>query len=475
MENSFLRGFLKISTYESVIAIVFLVLAIYFMYFLKNKKVSFSSRMLIGLVLGLGSGLLVEFLDMVSKKIFNFDPGHYQIVRTEISLWYQLVGVTFVKLIQLMAVPVVFFSIFFVILDFKGKNIRKFTAKTLTLLLGTTAISAFVGILITKVFNLSGGKFSAELAENSASKIAVVTNQSLPSIFKDLIPSNIFQAFSSNSSIISVVIIGVIFAQSAKFLRDKKPEKIEGLISIMENFKTLINSVLTNIIKLMPYAVIALVGNTIISKGLVSILGVLNFIVAIYVAIFVMMLIYVPILIFVGVNPVKFYKKAIPTLIFAFSSRSSVGTLPYTLDTLENKMGVSNRTAKFIGSLSTTVGMNGCAGVFPAMLGVIIAGTLGVTMDIQFYVLVIFVVTMGSIGIAGVPGTSTVAATVTINGLGFGKYFSLVGSIFGIDPIIDMGRTMLNVCGAMVSAVVVDIWEGTFDKEVFNRESDTNE
>ena len=181
-----------------------------------------------------------------------------------------------------------------------------------------------------------------------------------------------------------------------------------------------------------------------------------------------MMLIYIPILIVSGLNPVTFYKKAYPTLVFAFSSRSSVGTLPYTLDTLENKMGVSSKTANFVGSLSTTIGMNGCAGVFPAMLAIIVGGAAGVPLNLSFYLLVVIVVTLGSIGIAGVPGTATVAATVTLNGVGLGNYFDKIGAVFGIDPLIDMGRTMLNVCGGMVSAVVVDRWEGTIDVEKYN-------
>ena len=172
----------------------------------------------------------------------------------------------------------------------------------------------------------------------------------------------------------------------------------------------------------------------------------------------------------VGLNSVQFYKKALPTMIFAFSSRSSLGTLPQTIDTMVNKLGVSERTANFIGPLSTTVGMNGCAGVFPAMLGVLVAQAAGVELNLAFYFLLVLVVTLGSIGIAGVPGTATVAATVTLNGIGLGQYFSSVGAVFGIDPIVDMGRTMLNVTGSMVSALVVDRWEGTHNKEKYDEE-----
>lgn len=198
-------------------------------------------------------------------------------------------------------------------------------------------------------------------------------------------------------------------------------------------------------------------------------MGLIGFIGALYTGVLIMLLIYVPILLVSGVNPIIFYKKAFPTMVFAFSSRSSVGTLSYTMDTLENKLGVSKTTTNFISPLSTTVGMNGCAGVFPAMLGVLVASAAGVEINFAFYFLLVLVVTLGSIGIAGVPGTATVAATVTLNGIGLGQYFDKIGSIFGIDPIVDMGRTMLNVTGAMVSAVAVDRWEGNHNMELFNK------
>ena len=218
----------------------------------------------------------------------------------------------------------------------------------------------------------------------------------------------------------------------------------------------------------MPYGVVALVANTIIRNGVSSIMGMFSFIVALYVAVIIMLLVYVVILLAVGVNPVQFYKKAFSTMLFAFSSRSSVGTLPYTLKTLEDDLGVSGQTANFIGTMGTTIGMNGCAGVFPAMLGILVASATGVTIDVAFLVMVVLVVTIGSIGIAGVPGTATVAATVTLNGLGLGNTISSIGAVFGVDPIVDMGRTMLNVTGSMVSAVVVDKWNGNMNMDTFN-------
>ena len=124
--------------------------------------------------------------------------------------------------------------------------------------------------------------------------------------------------------------------------------------------------------------------------------------------------------------------------------------------------------------MGSTIGINGCAGIFLAVLGVMFTNATDVDVNISILVLLVTVVTMDSIGIAGVLGTATVAATVTLNGIGLGAYVSEIGAVFGIDPIVDMGRTMLNVTGSMVSAVVVDRWEGNFDMEQFNAPNKTD-
>lgn len=462
INSPFFTGFLQLSTIYTLVGIVLLIAAIYALKYLKERRVSFSARMIVALVVGLVLGF---GLDAIGSSVFG---AQYAVAQKEISTWYGLLGGGFLRLVQLLAVPVVFLSIIEVMTNVKGDSIKSLTGKSFALLLGTTAISAIVAILVVKVMNLSATSFAADLSERMVERTADIATQSFPQFFLDLIPSNIFAVMSTNSAIVSVVIVGALFASSIRFLSVKKPEQIKPFNDFLKSAKVAVTSVLTNIIKVMPYGVVALVANTIVSNGIKAISGMLGFIVGLYIAVIIMLIVYVVILSLVGVNPIQFYKKAFPTLLFAFSSRSSVGTLPMTLTTLEDEMGVSNQSANFIGTLGTTIGMNGCAGVFPAMLAVLVASASGVTMDISYYVLIVVVVTVGSIGIAGVPGTATVAATVTLNGLGLGEAMSSIGAVFGIDPIVDMGRTMLNVAGSMVSAVVVDKWEGTFNQEKFN-------
>ena len=461
IESPFFQQFLKVSNFYTIGAIAVLAIVIILLRSLKNRKVSFQKRMLIGLIAGIVLGFGVDIIGGNSEIYTEF-------ARQEISVWFSLIGRGFVKLVQLMAVPVVFLSIIKVVIDVEGDRIKRLTGKTFATLLSTTAISAVVGIGVVKIFNLQGSSFTQDLSQSSLDYIGNIASQSFPEFFLNLIPNNIISVMGSNSSIVSVVIVAGLLAGAIRFLISKKPKKVEPLITFLDALRTTINSTLINIIKLMPYGVVALVANTIVANGLQAIIGVLGFIVALYAGVIIMMLVYVVILIAMGLNPITFYKKAYTTILFAFSSRSSVGTLPYTLKTLTEDLGVSQETGNFVATLGTTIGMNGCAGVFPAMLGTLVAAAVGIEMNLTFFILVVTVVTVGSIGIAGVPGTATVAATVTLNGLGLGAAMSEIGAIFGIDPIIDMGRTALNVTGSMISAIIVDNWDHTFDRDLYN-------
>lgn len=461
IDSPFFQQFLKMSNPFTLISILVLAVLFVIMSQLKKRKFSFSKRMLVGLIMGLVLGFTIDFIG-------SNNPIYLDFAREEISAWFSLFGRGFVKLIQLMAVPVVFLSIINVVIDVEGDRIKRLTGKTFATLLSTTAIAAAIGIFVVKLFGLEGSNFTGDLSSGSVEYMDNIASQSFPEFFLELIPNNIVSVMGDNASIVSVVIIAGLLASAIRFLLGKSPEKVQPLVTLLDSLRETMNSTLMNIIKLMPYGVVALIANTIISNGIQAILGVVGFILAIYTAIIIMMLVYVVILLVLGLNPITFYKKAYTTIVFAFSSRSSVGTLPYTLKTLTEDLGVSDQTANFVGTLGTSIGLNGCAGVFPAMLGTLVGAALGVEMNITFFILVVLVVTVGSIGIAGVPGTATVAATVTLNGLGFGAAMSHIGSIFGIDPIIDMGRTALNVTGSMISAIFVDNWEGTLNRELYD-------
>ena len=224
------------------------------------------------------------------------------------------------------------------------------------------------------------------------------------------------------------------------------------------------------IMKLMPYAVVALLASTIAGRGLIALKEVMGFIVALYLSIVIVFIIHLIILSILGINPVKYVRKSMEPLILAFTSRSSLGTLPVTIETLTDGIGVDNGIASFVGSLGSNIGMNGCAAIYPALMAITLANMSGTKMDISFYGMLIVIIVIGSLGIAGLPGSATMAVSVVISGMGMGSYFPLAGGIIAIDPILDMGRTMLNVNGTMVTAVVVGKSCNKIDKEKLNKD-----
>ena len=196
--------------------------------------------------------------------------------------------------------------------------------------------------------------------------------------------------------------------------------------------------------------------STIASRGVKSLLDVVDFILALYISVAIMFVVHLVIITLSGMNPLTYIKNASKALILAFTSRSSLGTLPVTLEVLTENMDVDSGTASFVTSLGSNMGMNGCAGIYPALVSVMLANMAGVEMNFTFYVMLIIVITISSLGIAGIPGTATMSVSVVISGMGMGAYFPLVGAIIAIDPILDMGRTMLNVNGAMAASIAVD-------------------
>jgi uncharacterized protein len=161
-------------------------------------------------------------------------------------------------------------------------------------------------------------------------------------------------------------------------------------------------------------------------------------------------------------------KKALPTLTFAFTSRSSAGTLPLTIKTQTKDLGVSEGIANFAGSFGLTIGQNGCAGVYPAMLAVMVAPAAGIDpLSPGFIISLILVVAISSFGVAGVGGGATFAALIVLSVMNLP--IAIVGLLISVEPLIDMGRTALNVSGSITSGVLTSKATGEFDQEVYQQ------
>lgn len=456
MESTFLSEFLFITNIKTISFIAILVAIFVLVRKMEKKKVKFSTRMISAMGIGLVLGLFIQLVAGFPK-----DPSSIRWIE-EVSKWYGLVGNGFMDLLKMLVVPLIFVSIIRVIINMKdGVNLGKLTLKSLTVLLGTTALAAIVGLVVGSLFNLGAG----EVLITSNTDIREIT--SIVDTLRGLLPSNPVNAMAEGN-IVAVVIFAAFIGTSMKRLNKKYSDVIKPAWDLVEASYKIITSVAMTVIKFMPYAVVALLANTIAARGVGAILGVVDFIIALYVSVAIMFIIHLIIIALNGLNPFKYVKNVMEPLILAFTSRSSLGTLPVTIETLTEKAGVDNGVASFVGSLGSNAGMNGCAAIYPALMAVTVANMSGTPMDFSFYGMLLVIIVISSLGIAGLPGTATMAVSVVISGMGMGAAFPLVGGIIAIDPILDMGRTMLNVNGTMVTAVTVANSFGDINKEKFN-------
>ena len=442
MSNTFLSEFLLITNIHTVL-MIFLLIGVFLIISKMSKKLKFNKLMITSIFIGLILGI---FIQAVVK--FPSDPTSITWIN-EITAWYGLFGNGFMDLLKMIVVPLVLVSIIRVIMNMKDDNLGKLTFRSMTMFFVTTAIAAIIAIVVANLFKL-GTNLEVVNSSNEVREIV-----SLPSTIRGLLPSNPVQAMAEGNTV-AVVIFAVFLGLAIRRLRRKYMDIIKPFIDLVEAFYKIIVSVAITVIKMMPYAVVPLMASTIASRGVKSLLDVTDFILALYISVVIMFLVHIIIIAASGMNPITYIKNSSKALILAFTSRSSLGTLPVTMEVLTDNLNVDLGTASFVTSLGSNMGMNGCAGIYPALVSVMIANMAGVQMNFTFYVMLIIVITISSLGIAGIPGTATMAVSVVISGMGMASYFPLAGAIIAIDPILDMGRTMLNVNGSMTAAVAVD-------------------
>ena len=442
MSNTFLSQFLMITNIHSVLMLAVLI-GLFFIINKISKKFKFTKLMIISIFMGLGLGIVIQ---VVAK--FPSEPSQV-IWINEVSTWYSLFGNGFMDLLKMIVMPLVLVSIIRVIMNMKEDDLGKLTFKSMGMFFATTATAAIIAIIVGNLFNLG----SSIQAVSASEELREIT--SLPDTIRGLLPSNPIKAMADGNTV-AVVIFAAFIGLAIRRLSKKYLDIIKPFKDIVEAFYKIIVSVAITVIKLMPYAVVPLMASTIASRGVKSLLDVVDFILALYISVGLMFVVHLVIITLSGMNPITYIKNASKALIFAFTSRSSLGTLPVTVEALTENMKVDSGTASFVTSLGSNMCMNGCAGIYPALVSVMLANMAGVEMNFTFYVMLIIVITISSLGIAGIPGTATMSVSVVISGMGMGAYFPMAGAIIAIDPILDMGRTMLNVNGAMTAAVAVD-------------------
>lgn len=450
-------------TFFTVINIVVMILLLIGLFIMAKKHVSFPKRVFTALGLGIVFGIALHLIYGANSKVLETTTD-----------WFSIVGDGYVALLQMIVMPLIFISIVSAFSKIQiGDKFAKIGTYIFMFLIGTVAIAAIVGIFYAIVFGLDASSIDLGSAENSrgseiSSQAKDLTANTLPQQILELLPSNPFLDFTGQrtTSTIAVVIFAIFVGFAYLRVARKQPESGSLLKRGIDAIYALVMSIVTFVLRLTPYGIIAIMASTIATSDFQAIWTLGKFMIASYAALITMYIIHLILLAVMGINPVRYVKKTLEVLIFAFTSRSSAGALPLNIQTQTQRLGVPDGIANFSASFGLSIGQNGCAGIYPAMLAIMVAPVANVDIDLPFVLTLIGVVIISSFGVAGVGGGATFASILVLSTLNLPV--ALAGVLISIEPIIDMGRTALNVNDSILAGTGTAKLTGNMDKDKFN-------
>lgn len=404
----------------------------------KNFYNKFSLHIFLGLIAGIGYGLLLS----------SHPSSHDSEFMTHLL---SLIANGYLSLLKMLVIPLVLTSIIHSIVNL-GRDttlsMQRVSILTCGILLIMTAVASLITIYVGMLFSVGQGLVLSQLFMTPPHAYTGLTDALL-----GMLPSNPIKAMSQENTI-AVVIFAVALGIAARKCDAKDKSKVDFFRESISSLFTIVKKLAHLVLSLTPYGIFALMALLIIDQGFELIGNMFTFVIAMYVAMLLVLLMHTLLIFMIGYAPLFYFKNAYAPLTVAFFTRSSFGTLPVTEETLREKFKVSETVSSFVPSIGSTIGMNACAGVFPAMLVVMAMNMLHQPITSETIVLVMLINAMASIGISGIPGTAYIAATVTLTTLNLP--YAIIALVQGVDPIIDMGRTATNVNGVMTTALLVN-------------------
>lgn len=435
--------------------VVFLLLAGVLFKF-RKPRLTLGRQILLGLLLGAGYGLALQFL---------YGSGDAAVKET--LTWTNVVATGYISLLKMVIMPLVLVMMIAAVVRMREvADLGRIGGSVVGILVGTTAVAALVGIFVSNLFGLSAdaitqGARELERAASLTSRYENVANLGLADMLVRFIPSNIFSDLTGArpTSIIAVVIFGILFGLAALGVAKEDPARGEKLREAVLTLQAVIMRLVQMIMALTPYGILALMTRVVAGSNAQDLWNLVEFVGASYVAIAIMFVIHGILLGLAGVNVRTYFKTVWPVLTFAFTSRSSAATIPLNVETQVDELKVPEPIANLSATFGATIGQNGCAGIYPAMLAVMIAPSMGIDpMSFDFILPLVAIVAISSFGIAGVGGGATFAALVVLPAMGFPVTVAAV--LISVEPLIDMARTALNVNGSMTAGVLTGRWLG---------------
>ena len=418
----------------------------------KLKKISLGNWILIGMVLGLIFGLILNF--------YVHDPFIKDVIFMDNI--FNLGGNLFIKLMKMLVVPLVFCSIIVGVASISDiKTLGSIGGTTIVIYLITTAIAVSVALTIGLLIKPGLGLNMVNVAQNTN----LTVNQTMVDTLLNMVPDNPINSLASGDMlpvIIFAVLLGIILA------------KLKEESNLISEFFTQGNKIMMEmtsiVMKFAPIGVFCLMAKTFGSLGMEGILPLSKYFICVIIGLLIQAFIVYPslLVIFTRLNPIKFFKRFIPVMFFSFSSSTSIATIPLNLDKL-SEMGVSRDVSSFTIPLGATINMDGTA-IMQGVAVMFAAQAYGIDLGTSALLTVIFTAVMASIGTAGVPSVGLVTLTMVFNSIGLP--IEAIGIIFGIDHILDMFRTAVNITGDAICTIIVSFRNKALNIDVFNQKKE---
>ena len=393
--------------------------------------------------------------------------------------WLDLIGSIYVNVITALVAPVVLISVIsgFISLNDKEK-MKKIGVKSVFWLMVSSAIAIVVSLffgMVTHIGNNAGAVFSeiGNVADNTLDAYKEM-NTTFDQILLNLFPKNVFEDLASNN-VVAIIIIAVAVAVAyVSVASEEGEENVRSFKSLIEAIKKIIFTILAYIIDLTPYAVLCLVAGS--ASQLFSDKDALIQLILLVALIYIVCLFHtyginaILLKAYAKISPLKFFKKTFDAQATAFTTQSSVGSLPITIGRLTKKVGVDEEVANFTAPLGTTIGMPGCTCIWTILLALFYVNAMGIHWGISDYLVLSFMALVLSMGSAGVPGIVVVTAVSLFSAVNLPV--AAVVLLIPINNITDMVRTLTNVMTANVTAAIVARKTDLLDDKIFNTEEE---
>ena len=419
----------------------------------EKKKIGLSTQIFIALIAGALLGVIIHY----------FIPASYVRDTVVVEGIFYVVGQGFIRLMQMLVVPLVFCSLICGSMSIgDSKTLGRVGVKTIVFYLLTTALAVCLALGVAMVINPGLGldMDAVQTAEVTASD----STTSLTETILNIIPKNP-AASLANGDMLPII----VFALFVGIMLAKLGTKASTVSNFFSQFNDVMMEMTMTIMKIAPVGVFCLIARTFANVGFSAFAPMLKYMGSVILALGLQCFGVYQILLFLftRLNPLKFIKKYLPVMGFAFSTATSNATIPMSIDTLHKKMGVSKQISSFTIPLGATINMDGTS-IMQGVAVIFIAQAYGIALTPANLVTVVATATLASVGTAGVPSVGLVTLAMVLNSVGLPT--EGIALIMGIDRILDMIRTAVNVTGDAICTTIVSYQEKALDKEVFNRE-----